>query len=210
MKIFSLENKSRFEKVCSILMLAAVILSILCAALVLIQLFAPALAVGEQMGNSVEYEYNSYSGIDIAFLCWPKFILGGQLIGPNPLLIAALVLPVIATLVCLLLCKKNRPAVRAIACIVMAVCFVFCAACMLGADEHVLDTAYEKFITVIHYAKEHDMYKVSGYTVFMSVICFLAAVVDMGAAVFFISKKTARREIPTEEKQEPTEEESDG
>ena len=43
--------------------------ALLIAALAAAQLFLPALRVGELVNGA--YAYNTYSGIDTAFICWP-------------------------------------------------------------------------------------------------------------------------------------------
>ena len=102
------EQKAPNQNKMKIVKILTIFITLVTAAMVIGQLFMPALKVGE-LGAGGKYEWNTYSGIDTAFICWPAFILGGELIGPNVVLIAGIVLSILLGIIFGLLMLKSRP-----------------------------------------------------------------------------------------------------
>lgn len=180
----------------NMLRIGAVVLSLVTVALVILQLFMPALNVGEQTGSG--FAINTYSGIDVAFICWPAFILGGELIGPNAVLIAGIVLSIILGLVLGLMLIKAHPAKAKIYSTILAVIFAYFAITWLNLGSLVLNTAYDKFMELVHYAKENGMYGINAYAVITSIVALLAAACN--AAFAYISFGVAKT-VPLDEKE---------
>ncbi|MCD8342077.1 MAG: hypothetical protein LUC87_08015 [Clostridiales bacterium] len=173
----------------SAIVTVAVIVSLICVVLVIAQLFLPALMVGEQNTSGV-FEYNTYSGIDVAFICWPEFILGGELIGPNPVLIAAIVLAVLAGLICSLIMLNAGAGKRKVLGVILAAVFAYFGIAWLNLGTLVMNTAYSKFTEIVYYAKQNDMYGLSTYAVVISIACLVAAALNI--AVVVLSAKTKK------------------
>ncbi len=165
----------------STLMLAAAGATLFIAVVAILQLFMPALRVGEISGGS--YVYNYYSGIDVAFLCWPDFILGGELIGPNPVLIAGIVLSILGGLILGLMMLSARPKKAAILSGIMAVVFAYFGITWLCLGRLVLNTAYDKFTELVYYAKSADMYGIDLFAGFVGVVALIGAVINLLNAV---------------------------
>ena len=151
------------------------------AVLAVIQLFWPALRVGEMAGGT--YVYNNYTGIEVAFLCWPAFILGGELIGPNPVLIAGIALSILGGVVLGLMMLGARPKKAAILSGIMTVVFAYFGITWLSLGRLVMNTAYDKFAEIVYYAKSVDMYGIDLYAGFVGVVALIAAAVNLANAV---------------------------
>ena len=157
------------------------IAALLVAALAVAQLFLPALRVGELVNGA--YVYNTYSGIDTAFICWPAFILGGELIGPNPVLIAGIVLSILGGLVLGLLLLRARARKAAVYSGILGVIFAYFGATWLALGSLVMNTAYDKFKELVHYAKQNEMYGLHPFAVVVGIAALAAAVLCMVNAV---------------------------
>lgn len=167
----------------------AILTALAAAGMTIAQLFMPALQVGELAGSG-SYEWNTYSGIDVAFICWPEFILGGELIGPNPVLIAGIVLTILGGLILGLMLIKSRPKRSAICSGVLAVVFCYYGICWLNLPTLVMNTAYTKFEEIVYYAKENSMYGIHTFAVVVAVVAIVAGVVNLAYAV--ISARIAK------------------
>lgn len=163
-----------------ILMLCTILFSAAVALLIVLQFVFPALSVGEKI-SGVNFEYKQYSGFDVAIFCWPKFILGYQLIGPNPLLIAALLVPILATLICGLMWKNAGFTKRIVLSAIMAVSYLFFAVCFLSVKDLVMLSALDRFRELAAAAVKKDMYRIGGY----AIVACIAAVV--GAALHCVA-----------------------
>lgn len=167
--------------------------ALLIAALAAAQLFLPALRVGELVNGA--YAYNTYSGIDAAFICWPAFILGGELIGPNPVLIAGIVLAILGGLILDLLLLRARARQAAVYSGILAVIFAYFAAVWLALGTLVMNTAYDKFKELVHYAKENSMYGLHPFAMLVGGAALAAAVL---CAVNAVTCAKLAREFPEE------------
>lgn len=170
------DTRDRFAKTVRIL---SGILSLAVMALVIAQLFLPVLNVGE-LTNSGEYAYNTYSGIDVAFLCWPAFILGGELIGPNPVLIAGIVLSVLGGLIggILLLWKSTTARTAKTVNAVLTVVFTYFAVTWLCVKKLVTLTSYDKFDELLYAAEQQDMYSINVIAVIIAVAALAGALAN--------------------------------
>lgn len=157
------------------------IAALLVAALAVAQLFLPALRVGELVNGA--YAYNTYSGIDTAFICWPAFILGGELIGPNPVLIAGIVLSILGGLVLGLLLLRARAKKAAVYSGILGVIFAYFGATWMALGSLVMNTAYDKFKELVHYAKENGMYGLHPFAMAVGVVALVAAALCLVNAV---------------------------
>lgn len=184
------QNKAGIVKILTILA------TLVTAAMVIGQLFMPALKVGE-LGAGGSYEWNTYSGIDTAFICWPAFILGGELIGPNVVLIAGIVLSILLGIIFGLLMLKSRPKRNTIYSGILAVVFLYFGICWLNVSSLVMNTAYAKFEEIVYYAKENSMYGIHPYATATAVVALIAAVCNIVNAVlnYQIAKVTPQEEI---------------
>ena len=171
------QNKMKIVKILTIF------ITLVTAAMIIGQLFMPALKVGE-LGAGGNYEWNTYSGIDTAFLCWPAFILDGELIGPNAVLIAGIVLSVLLGIILGLLMIKSRPKKTTVYSAVLGVVFLYFGICWLNVSSLVMNTAYAKFEEIVYYAKENNMYGIHPYAVAAAIVALIAAVCNVVNAVF--------------------------
>ena len=155
--------------------------ALLVAALAVAQLFLPALRVGELVNGA--YAYNTYSGIDVAFICWPAFILGGELIGPNPVLIAGVVPAILGGLVLGLMLLRARAKKATVCSGILAVIFAYFGAAWLALSSLVMNTAYDKFKELVHYGKENGMYGLHPFAVTVGVTALITAALCLVNAV---------------------------
>ena len=164
------------------LMLCTILFSVAVALMIVLQFVFPALSVGEKI-SGVNFEYKQYSGFDVAIFCWPKFILGYQLIGPNPLLIAALLLPILATFICGLMWKNAGFMKRIILSAIMAVSYLFFAICFLKVKDLVMLSALDRFKELVAAATKKEMYRIGGYAVAASSAALVGAALHVFAIV---------------------------
>lgn len=176
------------------------VLTLLAAGLAIAQLFLPALNVGEANAAGT-YVMNTYSGIDTAFICWPAFILGGELIGPNPVLIAGIVLSILLGLVLgiLLFNARNKKASGYSA--LLAVVLIYFGICWLNLGSLVMNTAYDKFVELVYYAKQNGMYGLNTYAILTAVVAILAGVCN--AANAYVCAKMAKANPEAEAAKRP-------
>ncbi len=158
---------------------------LLVAVLVIAQLFLPVLNVGE-LTNAGDYAYNTYNGIDVAFICWPAFILGGELIGPNAVLIIGIVLSILAGLIGagLLFNKHTTAKTAAIASGVMAAGFAYFGITWLCVKKLVMLTAYDKFEEIVYAAQKQDMFGMNSIAIVIAIAAILSAAAAAANAVF--------------------------
>lgn len=152
--------------------------TLITAGLVILQLFMPALRVGE-LAVGGAYEWNTYNGIDTAFICWPAFILGGELIGPNAVLIAGIVLSVLLGLLFGILLIKTEPKRQIVYSGALSAVFLYFGICWLNIETLVMNTAYAKFEEIVYYAKQNNMYGIHPYAIVVSVVAIIAAVANL-------------------------------
>jgi hypothetical protein len=182
------ENAEKRTKMNKTLLTVTIVASLVCVLLLILQLFLPALKVGQQASGAV-YEYNTYNGIDVAFMCWPEFILGGELIGPNAVLIVAIVLPILLVPICSLMLFKSQTKKRVVLSIIMMVVFAFFAIAWLNLGTLVMNTAYAKFKEIVYYAKEKDMYGLHIYTICVSAMSLVAALLNLAVVATSVKSK---------------------
>lgn len=175
------DAKAPNPKTAKTLRLITVLLTLLAAGLTIAQLFLPALNVGEPNAAGT-YVMNTYSGIDTAFICWPAFILGGELIGPNPVLIAGIVLSILLGVVLGLLLIKAGYKKSGIYSSVLAVVFLYFGICWLNLGTLVMNTAYAKFEELVYYAKQNSMYGLNTFAYVTAVAAIAAGVVNAVSA----------------------------
>lgn len=172
------------------LRLTAVLSALAAAGVTIAQLFLPALNVGE-LNAAGSYAINTYSGIDTAFICWPAFILGGELIGPNPVLIAGIVLTILLGLVLGLMLIK-APYKKATVCSgLLGVVFLYFGICWLNLGTLVMNTAYTKFEELVYYAKQNNMYGLNSFAYVTAIVALAAGVLNLVNA--WLSAALAKR-----------------
>ena len=164
------------------IMLFTILFSVLVALLVVLQFILPALSVGEKVSGTT-FEYKGYSGFDVAFFCWPKFILGYQLIGPNPLLIAALLLPILATLICGLMWKNAGFKKRIILSVIIAATFIFFAVCFFQVKSLVMMSALAQFKEIVAAAMKKEMYKLGFFVIISGTAAIIGAALHVLAII---------------------------
>lgn len=157
--------------------------------LIILQLFLPVLNVGE-LTNGGAYEYNTYRGIDVAFFCWPAFILGGQLIGPNIVLIAGTVLSILGGLIggVILLRKATTAKTAKLVSAILTVVFAYYAITWFYVKNLVMLTAYDKFNEIVYAAKQQNMFSVNYITIAIAIAALVTA--GMNAVNFYFGKNT--------------------
>ena len=163
------------------LRLLAVLSALTAAGMAVAQLFLPALNVGE-LDAAGSYVVNTYSGIDTAFICWPAFILGGELIGPNPVLIAGIVLTILLGLIFGLMLIKAPYKKSAVFSGVLGVVFLYFGICWLNLGTLVMNTAYTKFEELVYYAKQNNMYGLNTFAVATAMVALAAGVLNLANA----------------------------
>ena len=180
-------------------MLVTILFSVLAALVILGQFFFPALLVGEKVSGA-EFAYKSYTGFNVAILYWPQWVPGKQLIGPNPLLIAALLLPLIGTLVCGCMWKKAGFTRRIVLSAILAALYLYFAVCFLNITETVMPGAFVKFREMIYDAQQKGMFRPAGYAIFASVTAITVAALHIAAIVLNIRmKKDTKVEVTVAE-----------
>ena len=161
--------------------LLAALAALAAAVLAVLQLFLPALQVGELVNGA--YVYHTYSGIDTAFLCWPEFILGGELIGPNPVLIAGIVLAILGGLILGLMLLSARPKKAAVLSGALGVILAYFGGTWLALSSLVMNTAYDKFKELVYYGQQNGMYGLHPFAVLTAVAALAAAAACLASAV---------------------------
>lgn len=161
-----------------LLRLLAALSALAAAGMAIAQLFLPALNVGE-LDAAGNYVLNTYSGIDTAFICWPAFILGGELIGPNPVLIAGIVLTILLGLVFGLMLLKASWKKAAVCSGILTVVLAYFAVCWMNLGTLVMNTAYAKFEELVFYAKQNGMYGLNSFAWAVTAVAALAALLNL-------------------------------
>lgn len=157
---------------------STIVVTLIGAVMIILQLFMPALKVGELVANGT-YEWNMYSGIDVAFICWPAFILGGELIGPNAVLIAGIIPAILFGVIFGVMLIKSRPGKSAVFSGILTVIFLYFSICWFNLGTLVMNTAYAKFEEIVYYAKQNDMYAVHSYAVITAIAASIVAVLNL-------------------------------
>lgn len=174
----------RKEKIVKSLFLVELIIASVAVCMIIASLLLPALNVGEQT-SSAEFEYKTYSGFEVSVFCWPAFILNNQYIKPNPVLIAAILLPIISIIVRIAV-RKASIKICSVVDIVLAFSLIFFAVSRFLLTDLVMIGATEKFEEIVFYAKEKGMFGLHAYTIITALVSLTSAAISIISASYEI------------------------